>query len=123
VQHVLDRIGITVCAKQHGRFAIWQTLVGTEPQPRLFDVRIVSPSRAPFHCGNAIPVIPDASADDDPDAEIVILPEIWLGPDESIRGRLDGLIEWIKQRYRNGATLYSACSGSVGSPVVRVLSE
>jgi transcriptional regulator GlxA family with amidase domain len=79
----------------------------------LFDVRIVSPSRAPFHCGNGIPVNPDASADDDPGAEVVILPEIWLGADESIRGRYDGLIEWIKRRYRKGATVYSACSGAV----------
>jgi transcriptional regulator GlxA family with amidase domain len=92
---------------------IWHTLVGTEPKQRLFDVRIVSPSRAPFHCGNGIPVNPDASVGDDPAAEVVILPEIWLGPDESIRGRYDDLIEWIRRRYRKGATVYSACSGAV----------
>jgi len=93
--------------------SIWQTLAGTEPKQRLFDVRIVSPSRTPFHCGNGIPVNPDASADDDPGAQVVILPEIWLGPDESIRGRHDRLLEWIKRRYRRGAALYSACSGAV----------
>lgn len=92
---------------------IWQTLVGVQPQRKLFDVRIVSPSRAPFRCGNAVPVSPDASVDDDPKADIVILPEIWLGPDESIRGRHDPMIEWIRRRYRAGATLYSACSGAV----------
>jgi hypothetical protein len=42
--------------------------------------------------GNGIPVDPDASADDDPSAEVVILPAIWLWADESIRG-YDGLIE------------------------------
>jgi transcriptional regulator GlxA family with amidase domain len=92
---------------------IWQTLVGAKPEQKLFDVRIVSPSRAPFHCGNGIPVNPDACADDDPRAEVVILPEIWLGPDESISGRHDELIEWIRRRYHDGATLYSACSGAV----------
>jgi transcriptional regulator GlxA family with amidase domain len=92
---------------------IWQTLVRTEPQQKLFSVRIVSPSRAPFHCGNGVPVSPDVSVDDDPKAEIVILPEIWLGPDESISGRHSTLIEWIRRRYRKGATLYSACSGAV----------
>ena len=92
---------------------IWQTLVGAEPQRRLFDVQIVSPFRKPFRCGNAIPVNPDASADDDPQADIVILPEIWLGPDEAIGGRHGALIEWVRRRYRSGATLYSACSGAV----------
>lgn len=92
---------------------IWQTLVGTEPERKLFDVRIVSPARAPFRCGNGIPVKPDASVRDDPDGEVVILPEIWLGPDESIRGRHDALIAWIRRCHRRGATLYSACSGAV----------
>lgn len=92
---------------------IWQTLVGAEPQRRLFDVQIVAPFRKPFRCGNAIPVNPDASADDDPQADIVILPEIWLGPDEAISGRHGALIEWVRRRYRSGATLYSACSGAV----------
>ncbi|MDP3584285.1 MAG: helix-turn-helix domain-containing protein [Thiobacillus sp.] len=92
---------------------LWQTLVGVEPEKRVFDVRIVSPSREPFRCGNAIPVSPDASVDDDPQADIVILPEIWLGPDESTKGRHPALIEWVRRRYRSGATLYSACSGAV----------
>jgi transcriptional regulator GlxA family with amidase domain len=92
---------------------LWQTLVGVEPGKRVFDVQIVSPSREPFRCGNAIPVSPDASVDDDPQADIVILPEIWLGPDESIKGRHPALIEWVRRRYRSGATLYSACSGAV----------
>lgn len=92
---------------------IWQTLVGVEPQQRLFDVQVVSPSREPFRCGNAIPVAPDAAAEDDPQAEIVILPEIWLGPEETIKGRHPALIDWVRRRYRSGASLYSACSGAV----------
>lgn len=92
---------------------LWQTLVGAGPQRRLFDVRIVSPLREPFRCGNAIPVIPDASVDDNPGAGIVILPEIWLGPDESMQGRHPALCAWIRRRYRDGASLYSACSGAV----------
>lgn len=92
---------------------LWQTLVGIDPGKQVFDVQIVSPSREPFRCGNAIPVSPDASVDDDPQADIVILPEIWLGPDESIKGRHPALIEWVRRRYRSGATLYSACSGAV----------
>jgi len=92
---------------------LWQTLVGDDAPQKFFDVRIVAPSRTPFLCGNAIPVSPAACTDDDPDARIVILPEIWLGPHENIGGRHDRVIEWVKRCYRKGATLYSACSGAV----------
>lgn len=92
--------------------SIWQTLV-REPARSRFDVRIVSTSRRPFRCGHDIPVAPHASVADDPPADIVILPEIWLGPDESFAGRHRTLVEWVRERYRAGATLYSACSGAV----------
>ena len=92
---------------------LWQTLVGTVAPRRLFDVRIVSGTRTAFRCGNGIPVNPDAGAKDDPDADVVILPEIWLGPDENIGGRHGELTAWIRRQHRRGAMLYSACSGAV----------
>jgi len=92
---------------------LWQTLVRAGAEQKLFRVRIVSPAGSPFRCGNGIPVHPDCSIADDPAASIVILPEIRLGPDESWNGRHPDLIDWIKRRYRDGATLYSACSGAV----------
>lgn len=92
---------------------LWQTLVRSEDEQKHFRVRIVSPLDRPFTCGNGIPVIPEVSIADDPDAPVVILPEIWLGPDESIRGRYPAVVDWIRQRYQQGAELYSACSGSI----------
>ena len=92
---------------------LWQALARTAPERRLFDVRIVAPARRTFACGNGIPVRPDACIDDDPAAEIVILPEIWLGPDESIAGRYPAVMDWLRRRHRRGASLYSACSGAV----------
>ena len=92
---------------------LWQTLVGTGPEHRFFALRIVAPTRVPFCCGNGIPVQPDAGVDDDPDAEIVILPEIWLGPAEDIAGRYPSIMEWLRRKHESGATLYSACSGAV----------
>ena len=92
---------------------IWQTLVRTEPVQSLFRVRIIAPTGEAFTCGNRIPVCPDCSVADNPGASILILPELWLGPDEDIRGRYPELMEWIRQAYREGASLYSACSGAV----------
>lgn len=92
---------------------LWQALARTEPARTLFAVRIVSPRCEPFTCGNGIPVVPDAAIADDPPAAIVILPEIWLGPDEDIAGRYPELMDWLRRRHAAGTHLYSACSGSV----------
>ena len=91
----------------------WQSLARTEAEQALFTVRIVSPLRDSFRCGNGVPVAPDRALDEAPAAPIIILPEIWLGPDESFHGRYPALMDWLRERYRQGATLYSACSGAV----------
>jgi transcriptional regulator GlxA family with amidase domain len=92
---------------------LWQTLVRCDAAGSPFRVRIVSPAGRPFRCGNGIPVAPDVSVREDPTADIVILPELWLGPDEDLAGRYPGLIRWIKARHAGGACIYSACSGSL----------
>ena len=92
---------------------IWETLVRAESTRKFFSVRIVSDERLPFECGNGIPVRPDCSVAEDPKASIVILPELWLGPDEHLEGRYPELLDWICRKYKEGATLYSACSGAL----------
>ncbi len=92
---------------------IWQTLLRSGDQRQYFQVRIVSPDGKLFTCGNRIPVNPDCAVSDDPIAPIVILPELWLGPDETLAGRYPELIDWIRRRHAQGATIYSACSGAI----------
>ena len=59
---------------------VWRELVGEEPTASLIQPKIVALSREPFRCGNGIPVIPDAGIDEDPAADIIVLPELWLAP-------------------------------------------
>jgi transcriptional regulator GlxA family with amidase domain len=92
---------------------LWQTLARTGGESTPFDVRIVSPQRRPFRCGNDVPVVPAACIADDPRADIVILPELWLGPDEHLGGRYPRVIEWIRKCHVSGACIYSACSGAI----------
>jgi len=92
---------------------IWQTLVRADEKARLFSVHILAPTGDPFVCGNGIPVRPDFSVQDSYRPEIVILPELWLGPDEDMKGRYPELMNWICQQYANGAFIYSACSGAI----------
>jgi transcriptional regulator GlxA family with amidase domain len=92
---------------------LWQQLVGIGEARKLIRPRIVSPTTEGFECGNRIPVRPDLSVRDRPSAPIVILPELWLAPDEDFRGRYPDLMEWIRHCYNSGSSIYSACSGSI----------
>lgn len=92
---------------------VWQTLTWKGPAKEAFRVRIVSNVKRPFCCGHGIPVRPDCSVGDNPQGAIVILPELWLGPDEDVRDRYPALMSWIKDRYQRGAAIYSACSGAI----------
>ena len=83
------------------------------PGAALIHPRIVSLSREPFRCGNDIPVTPDLAIEDVSKADILILPELWLAPSDDMRERDVELKDSIRQLYRGGCTVYSACSGSV----------
>ena len=92
---------------------VWQTLVRSEPLPALFAPKIISNSRQAFKCGNNIPVLPDFALEDRPTADILIIPELWLGPDENLHGRYPQLMQFIREQYDKGCFVYSACSGSL----------
>jgi transcriptional regulator GlxA family with amidase domain len=92
---------------------VWQTLTRTAPAPAPFRVRIASTGRERFRCGFNVPIEPDAAIDEIDRADIVIVPELWLGPDEHMKGRYPALTAWIRDRYDAGAHIYSACSGAV----------
>jgi len=66
---------------------LWRQLVGEDPGTALIHPRIVSLSREPFRCGNAIPVTPDLGIEDVSKADILILPELWLAPSDDMRER------------------------------------
>ena len=92
---------------------IWQTLVRTDVLPTLFQPRVLALRKRPFVCGNNIPVRPDVTVEDDPPADILILPELWLGPDEHLIGKYPEIMEFIRRKHAEGAYVYSACSGAV----------
>jgi transcriptional regulator GlxA family with amidase domain len=76
-------------------------------------VRVAGRSRDRFLCGNGIPVEPAVAIGEADRADIVILPELWLSPDEHLGGRYPDLVDWIRARHDEGACIYSACSGAL----------
>ncbi|MFN3592438.1 MAG: hypothetical protein ACK4TG_09650, partial [Thermaurantiacus sp.] len=93
--------------------ALWQELVGETPGTIRLSPRIVGLSDVPFLCGNGIPVAPASGFRAAPEAPILILPELWLGPHECILGRYPEIEAWICARHAAGAHVYAACSGTV----------
>lgn len=91
---------------------LWQQLAGGAPAYPIH-TSILSLTRAPFSCGNNVPVTPDLALDDDPTADIIILPELWLAPNDDFKDRYPDLFDWIRKRYHAGSSIYSACSGSI----------
>jgi transcriptional regulator GlxA family with amidase domain len=93
--------------------SLWLTLVGDEPAGRTIRPKIVSVARDPFRCGNSIPVTPDLTIDEVSSADIIVIPELWLSPDDDLKGRYAELKEWLCTRHRAGSIIYSACTGAV----------
>jgi transcriptional regulator GlxA family with amidase domain len=92
---------------------LWQELTGDPVRERMIEPRIVAHTTDLFRCGNGVPVIPDLALADEPECDIVIVPEIWLAPDDNLGNRHDAAKHWVRARYQAGAAIYSACSGSV----------
>lgn len=92
---------------------LWLELVGDEPGGRLIQSKIVSLSRDPFQCGNGIPVTPDVAIDEASNPDIIVIPELWIAPDDDLSDRYAELKEWLRGRYQAGSIIYSACSGAV----------
>jgi transcriptional regulator GlxA family with amidase domain len=93
--------------------SIWQSLTRTEVGDLPFHVRIASITARRFYCGNAIPVSPGVSIRDHPPADIIIIPQLWLGPDEHVGGRYLEVTAWLRDCYARGASIYSVCSGAL----------
>lgn len=92
---------------------LWKQLVGEDPGASLIKPRIVAHIGEPFLCGNNIPVNPDLTVAEDPAAEIIIVPELWLATDDDMAGRHLEVVDWLRRRHYAGSTIYSACSGSI----------
>jgi len=92
---------------------LWRELVGDEPGRRLIRPKIVSLSRDPFLCGNGVPVNPELTIGERSIADIIVVPALLLAPDDDLKDRYPELKEWLRQRYRAGNLIYTACSGAV----------
>jgi transcriptional regulator GlxA family with amidase domain len=62
---------------------------------------------------NGVRIAPDAGIDIARVPDIVCVPEIMVPPGETLDGRFDAEIEWLRHCHAGGATLATACSGAM----------
>ena len=92
---------------------LWRELSGEAPGQPMIRPLVVSPFPGAFTCGNRVPVVPDLTLEAAGVPPIVIVPELWLSPEDAVDDRYDEVKAWLQQCHAAGGTLYSACSGSV----------
>lgn len=90
----------------------WGMLIEGKPKsPRLQPV-IASRSTVPFQAGNGLWIRPETGLG--PDAPAVIcISDLFLPPEESIAGRFDAEITWIRECHAAGTIIATACSGAL----------
>jgi transcriptional regulator GlxA family with amidase domain len=91
----------------------WGFVVEGEPGPSLMQPRIVSATAATFRAANGVPITPQATPADAVAPRVVCVPELAVPPSDSLGGRFQEEIAWLRRCYANGATIGTACSGSV----------
>lgn len=91
----------------------WQMLHGRADTASPFAVHVVSRDGLPLVGANGVRIVPTASFAEVPRPDVVCVTDMMVTPDESLAGRYDAEVDWIRQAHAAGATLASACSGAV----------
>jgi transcriptional regulator GlxA family with amidase domain len=91
----------------------WGFIVSGEPGPELLRPRVVSRFAEPFEAANGVRLAPQAPLAAAAGAEFVCVPEMAVPPGEPLEGRFAVEVDWLRQRYADGATIASACSGAL----------
>jgi transcriptional regulator GlxA family with amidase domain len=91
----------------------WGLIVDGAPGAQVMHPIVVSSHKEPFRAGNGVLVAPDLTLDQCPHVDVVCVPEVLVPPGEPLDGRFTAEIEWLRQRYEDGAILASACSAAL----------
>jgi len=91
----------------------WGFVLDGSAGPELLKPTIVSRHRGPIQTANGVAIVPQAPLESAAGADLVCVPEITVPPGEPLDGRFEEEVGWIRERYAEGATLASACSGAV----------
>jgi transcriptional regulator GlxA family with amidase domain len=92
---------------------VWTELTGEAGTGRRMDACIVSPDGQPFVAALGAPITPHAGFADLPRADVVVVADLAFPADADPRGLWPEPARWLRSQLDLGATLCSACTGSV----------
>jgi transcriptional regulator GlxA family with amidase domain len=91
----------------------WEVFHGQMPGESPFRPLVVSRDRGPFMVPNGVQVLPNATFEECPKPDIVCITDLAEAPGTDMTVRYKEEIDWIRQAWRSGATVCSACSGAL----------
>jgi transcriptional regulator GlxA family with amidase domain len=91
----------------------WGVVTEGTPGPGILRPLLVARNEQPIDIAHGVRLTPAASFDRCGPAPIVCVPEVYLPPQEPLAERFDAEIAWLRERYEDGATLATSCSGAM----------
>jgi len=91
----------------------WPMLESGTPGKQLLNPQIVTRDGEPLTVANGVRMTPHASIRNYPTPDIVCVPEVNIPPGESLQGRFNAELPWLRECYARGAILATSCSGAV----------
>lgn len=91
----------------------WEMLHGLESRPPAFCARLLSLDGEPFQSTNGLMMVPHGRLGDCMSPDIVIIPEVRIGPSRTYPESFFRIADWIRTMHANGALIASVCSGSL----------
>lgn len=91
----------------------WGVVTDGKPGPELLRPVIVARESAPLTLVNGVQVTPEMTLEDCDEQAIVCVPEVFLPPATPLAEHFRVEIDWLRERYDEGATLAAGCSGAM----------
>ena len=88
---------------------MWNYFQGKAPTP-YFEVKVVTTNGAPFKCLNGLRIVPDAAMHEAGKADLIVVSSI-LDIERTLRVQRE-VVDWLKDRYHQGAHIATICSGA-----------
>jgi len=91
----------------------WDLVVnGVMGQSRI-QPSLVARTTERLQASNGVWIEPDYALEDYVKPDLVCIPDIFVAPGENLEGRYDPELNWIRDRYEEGAVIATACGGSL----------
>lgn len=91
----------------------WDAYAGNPPGPQALKPRIVAAQAGDLTAINDVRITGAAALSADPAPDIVCVPDLAVMPGESLEGRFEAEIDWLKACYAQGSVIGTACSGAL----------